>query len=92
MKIEIDSGMQQNLIKRFLSDEAGAITVDWVVITAATVGIAMAVLYNVGAGVNVATEAISCNMEKASHLPDAMPGLCGGGTIAPPGPGPSPVV
>ena len=41
-------------LKRFLSDEAGAITVDWVVLTAATVGLgvtAIAILASVNGGV-----------------------------------------
>ncbi len=37
-----------NLIKRFDVDEAGAVTVDWVVLTAAIVGLGIAVLTTVG--------------------------------------------
>ena len=37
-----------NLINRFRSDEDGAVTVDWVVLTAAIVGLGIAVLTTVG--------------------------------------------
>ena len=38
----------QNLFNRFKSDEDGAVTVDWVVLTAAIVGLGIAVLTTVG--------------------------------------------
>lgn len=38
-------------IKSFSSDESGAVTVDWVVLTAAIVGLGLAVLAVVGGGV-----------------------------------------
>lgn len=34
----------QNLIQAFLKDESGAITVDWVVLSAAVIGLGMVVL------------------------------------------------
>ena len=37
-----------NLIKTFQADEDGAVTVDWVVLTAAIVGLGIAVLTTVG--------------------------------------------
>ncbi len=37
-----------NLIKTFSRDEDGAVTVDWVVLTAAIVGLGIAVLTTVG--------------------------------------------
>lgn len=40
-----------NLIKNFVADESGAVTVDWVVLTAAIVGLGIAVLSTVSAGV-----------------------------------------
>lgn len=39
------------LFKNFLNDEAGAVTVDWVVLTAAIVGLGVAVLATVDDGV-----------------------------------------
>jgi len=41
-----------DLIKRFHSDESGAVTVDWVVLTAAIVGLGIAVLSTVKTGVD----------------------------------------
>ena len=40
-----------NLIKTFRNDEDGAVTVDWVVLTAAIVGLGIAVLAAVSGGV-----------------------------------------
>ncbi len=39
------------LFKNFKNDEAGAVTVDWVVLTAAIVGLGIAVLATVSSGV-----------------------------------------
>ena len=38
------------LFNAFLKDESGAVTVDWVVLTAAIVGLGIAVLSSVGGG------------------------------------------
>ncbi len=51
-------------VKSFNSNEAGAVTVDWVVLTAAIVGIAIAVLTLVAGGIN--TSANSSNTQIAS--------------------------
>ena len=40
-----------NLFKVFHKDEAGAVTVDWVVLTAAIVGLGMVVMVSVGGGI-----------------------------------------
>jgi Flp pilus assembly pilin Flp len=40
-----------NLFKSFRSDESGAVTVDWVVLTAAIVGLGMVVMTSVGGGI-----------------------------------------
>ena len=40
-----------NIFKAFKSDESGAVTVDWVVLTAAIVGLGMVVMTAVGGGV-----------------------------------------
>ncbi len=40
------------LIKNFVADESGAVTVDWVVLTAAIVGLGIAVIASVSSGVN----------------------------------------
>jgi Flp pilus assembly pilin Flp len=40
------------LIKNFAKSESGAVTVDWVVLTAALVGLGLAVMAVVGTGIN----------------------------------------
>ena len=40
-----------NLFKSFKSDESGAVTVDWVVLTAAIVGLGLVVMTSVGGGI-----------------------------------------
>ena len=40
-----------NLFKAFKADESGAVTVDWVVLTAAIVGLGMVVMTTVGGGI-----------------------------------------
>ena len=40
-----------NIFKSFKSDESGAVTVDWVVLTAAIVGLGMVVMVAVGGGI-----------------------------------------
>jgi len=47
-----------NLFKTFKSDEAGAVTVDWVVLTAAIVGLGMVVMTTVGGGITGLGDAI----------------------------------
>ena len=39
-----------NVFNTFLNDESGAVTVDWVVLTAAIIGLGIAVLTSVGGG------------------------------------------
>ncbi|MEL7026601.1 MAG: hypothetical protein AAGO57_05125 [Pseudomonadota bacterium] len=50
------------LAKTFTSDESGAVTVDWVVLTAAIVGLAIAVLASVSGGVTSLSDKISTNL------------------------------
>lgn len=47
------------LAKRFNKDEDGAVTVDWVVLTAAIVGLGIAVIASVREGVNTLGTTIS---------------------------------
>ena len=46
-------------IKTFRADEDGAVTVDWVVLTAAIVGLGIAVLTAVGGGVDTLSTSIA---------------------------------
>ena len=47
-----------NILKSFKNDEAGAVTVDWVVLTAAIVGLGIVVMTTVGGGI----ETLSTNV------------------------------
>ncbi len=49
-------------LKKFASDEAGAVTVDWVVLTAATVGLGFLVITAITSSVNEKTTTISATI------------------------------
>jgi len=51
-----------NLIKTFSNDESGAVTVDWVVLTAAIVGLGIAVVVSVSGGVRGLGDAIATSV------------------------------
>lgn len=51
-----------NFIKTFAADEDGAVTVDWVVLTAAIVGLGIAVLGSVRSGARDLAGDISTNL------------------------------
>ncbi len=51
-----------NLIKSFRKDEDGAVTVDWVVLTAAIVGLGIAVLTSVSGGTTSLADKISSEL------------------------------
>jgi len=50
------------LFNAFLNDESGAVTVDWVVLTAAIVGLGIAVLTSVGNGTTTLADKISSEL------------------------------
>jgi Flp pilus assembly pilin Flp len=54
----------KSLVRRFSSDEDGAVTVDWVVLTAALVGLAIAVLAAVETGLADLSGDISSELQK----------------------------
>ncbi|NNE86702.1 MAG: hypothetical protein HKN27_01390 [Silicimonas sp.] len=54
------------MIKTFLNDESGAVTVDWVVLTAAIVGLGIAVLTSVGGGTTTLAGKISGSLADGS--------------------------
>lgn len=59
------------LIKNFASNESGAVTVDWVVLTAALVGLGLAVMAVVSSGVeNLSTD---IRNELANAQPESNP-------------------
>ncbi|MBR9653030.1 Flp family type IVb pilin [Thalassovita aquimarina] len=47
-----------NFIKTFRKNEDGAVTVDWVVLTAAVVGLGIAAVATVSGGINTATNTL----------------------------------
>ncbi len=51
-----------NFIKNFRNDESGAVTVDWVVLTAAVVGLAVAAYSSIQSGAEDMTKATSSFM------------------------------
>ena len=57
------------MIKTFKADEDGAVTVDWVVLTAAIVGLGIAVLTSVSGGTKTLASKISGNLSKMT-IPD----------------------
>jgi Flp pilus assembly pilin Flp len=51
-----------DLFKAFSTDESGAVTVDWVVLTAAIVGLGLVVISSVGTGVTGLATRISTDV------------------------------
>lgn len=51
-----------NTFSSFLKDESGAVTVDWVVLTAAIVGLGIAVLASVGGGTTSLANKVSSHL------------------------------
>lgn len=51
-----------NILKSFKNDEAGAVTVDWVVLTAAIVGLGLVVMNTVGGGVTALSTDIAADI------------------------------
>ena len=52
-----------NFIKNFSNDESGAVTVDWVVLTAAIIGLGVAVMTSVGAGATDLADDVEANLK-----------------------------
>ena len=57
-------------LKRFVIDDAGAVTVDWVVLTAAVVGMGIAAGFSVSSGVPVLADKIVEVVESRPIGPD----------------------
>ena len=57
-----------NYFKNFAADESGAVTVDWVVLTAAIVGLGIAVLTSVSTGAELMADNIEAELGTA--VPD----------------------
>ena len=57
-----------NAVAHFAKDEDGAVTVDWVVLTAAVVGLGMAVLTSVSGGTTSLADKISSSLSAMSVM------------------------
>ena len=55
-----------NIFKSFKNDEAGAVTVDWVVLTAAIVGLGLVVMQTVGGAITTAATDVETDIGPAS--------------------------
>jgi Flp pilus assembly pilin Flp len=51
-----------NIFKSFKNDESGAVTVDWVVLTAAIVGLGLVVMQSVGGGITTMSATIASDL------------------------------
>jgi Flp pilus assembly pilin Flp len=51
-----------NILKSFKNDEAGAVTVDWVVLTAAIVGLGIVVMTTVGGGITTLSTSVAADI------------------------------
>ncbi len=51
-----------NLFKTFANDEAGAVTVDWVVLTAAIVGLGLLVMNTIGPQISASADGIAADL------------------------------
>ena len=56
------------LFTKFTNDESGAVTVDWVVLTAAIVGIAIAVITLISSGIEDASNGINDELSTAGAV------------------------
>ena len=61
-------GHIMKLFTKFANDESGAVTVDWVVLTAAIVGIAIAVISLISGGIEDASNGINDELGNASAV------------------------
>ncbi len=68
------------LFANFAKNESGAVTVDWVVLTAAIVGIAIAVLTVIAGGINTASNNINNDLTADSSGPAALITSSGSGS------------
>lgn len=71
-----------NLFKSFRDDDSGAVTVDWVVLTAAIVGLGLVVMTTVGGGIEGLGKDIVTNLGDAKYSTGYQGGS--GGTTTPP--------
>ncbi len=68
-----------NILKKFSKDEAGAVTVDWVVLTAAIVGLGLVVMNTVSGGLTTAGQDIVDDLGVKMGTAAAIGGAAEGG-------------
>lgn len=54
-----------NILKSFRADDSGAVTVDWVVLTAAIVGLGLVVISTISPAINQASSTIASDLNAA---------------------------
>ncbi len=64
------------LLQNFIRDESGAITVDWVILTSAVVGVAIATLIVISGGINSAANATDDELENTGALAGIISNAC----------------
>ena len=57
-----------NIFKNFKNDESGAVTVDWVVLTAAVVGLGLIVMNQITPAIDAAGAVIKTDLENATQI------------------------
>lgn len=57
-----------NIFKSFKNDESGAVTVDWVVLTAAIVGLGIVVITSVQGSLTTTTAAITSSLDASADF------------------------
>lgn len=68
------------VITRFLQDETGSVTVDWVVLTAAIAGLALGVFAAIEVTMGGVTAEMSADMERSNGLSELAAGAPVGGS------------
>lgn len=68
----------KNFITKFLKDDSGAVTVDWVVLTAAIVGLGMVIMTQVGGGIESMSATVVSDLEGRASGYEALGGAGGG--------------
>ena len=61
--------MLKNIFKRFKNDESGAVTVDWVVLTGAVVGLGIIISQTMGASIQTAATNVGTDVINNSQQP-----------------------
>lgn len=56
-----------NIFKSFKNDESGAVTVDWVVLTAAIVGLGIIVINTISPSIDTTAAVIAADLDEAAE-------------------------